>query len=243
MYTWRNWRGTKNIRELENVREATSYAIQSQYSASEKILALAAGFQARIDPHADIDLFYDKMFNIYTAEGVGLDNWGVILGIGRTIEGPPVYDCFGFFGSELAPFNQKPFVPDLSSIPPFYITLGDESFRLLLLYKALANISASDAATQNKLLSVLIDTGAGGFSGAAYVLEVGTMVIRWVFETFLTAEQLAIFRVAGTLARGAGVGWELFAVDPKKVFGFFGSNNQPFNQAQFVPDKSLVRGV
>jgi len=243
MYTWRNWRTTKDVRELENIREMTGYAIQSQYSASAKMLALAAGFQLRIDPHVDIDLFYEKMFNIYTAEGFGLDNWGVILGIGRTIEGPPDLDCFGFDGSTLHPFDQRPFMPDYNIIPPTYLTLDDELFRLLLLYKALANISAADAATQNKLLSVLIDTGIGGFEGAAYVLEVDTMVIRWVFENFLTAGQLAVFRVAGTLARGAGVGWQLYAVNPKQVFGFDGSGMQPFIQAPFAPDKALVTGV
>jgi hypothetical protein len=247
MYTWRNWRDVKAVRELENIREATSYAIQSQYAASEKILALAAGFQDRIDPEVDVELFYRKMFDIYTAEGMGLDNWGVILQIGRTIPGPYMGDCFGFDGSGLAPFDQLPFVPDSGSgAAVTMITLDDELYRLLLLYKALANISASDAATQNKLLSVLIDTGIGGFGNAhggrvpAYVLEIDTMVIRWVFEDFMTPLQLAVFRVAGTLARGAGVGWELYAINPGRVFGFDGSGMQPFSQAPFAGDKSLL---
>lgn len=241
MYTWSNWRDVKDTRELENIREFTSYAIQSQYSASKKILALAAGFQERIDPHVDVDLFYRKMMDIYTAEGFGLDNWGVILQIGRTIPGPYAGDCFGFDGSGLVPFDQLPFVPDSGSgAAVTMITLDDELFRLLLLYKALANISASDAATQNKLLSVLIDTGIGGFGNVAYVLEIDTMVIRWVFEDYMTPLQLAVFRVAGTLARGAGVGWELYAISPDQVFGFDGSGMQPFNQAPFAGDKSLI---
>lgn len=241
MYTWRNWRDVKDVRELENTREFTSYAIQSQYSASKKILALAAGFQERIDPHVDVDLFYRKMIDIYTAEGFGLDNWGVILQIGRTIPGPYAGDCFGFDGSGLAPFDQLPFAPDSGSAAAVtMITLDDELFRLLLLYKALANISASDAATQNKLLSVLIDTGIGGFGNVAYVLEIDTMVIRWVFEDHMTPLQIAVFKVAGTLARGAGVGWELYAINPGQVFGFDGSAMQPFNQAPFAGDKSLI---
>ena len=251
MYTWRNFRTTDNLRELENTRELTGYAIQSQYSASEKILALAAGYQERIDPHTDVDLFYEKMFDIYTAEGVGLDNWGVILQIGRTIPGPYMGDCFGFdtpFGGmpseaagEFHPFDRFPFVPDYGSgAAVTMITLDDELFRLLLLYKALANISASDAATQNKLLSVLIDTGIGRFGNVAYVLEVGPMVIRWVFADFLTPQQRAVFAVAGTLARGAGVGWELYAVNPGRVFGFDGSDMQPFSQAPFAGDNTLL---
>lgn len=215
MYTWRNIRTTKDLRELENVREMTGYAIQSQYSASKKILALADGFQRRIDPHLDVDLFYEKMFDIYTAEGFGLDNWGVILQIGRIIEDPDT-------GAGL--------------------TLTDEYYRLLLLYKAMANISASTAAAQNSLLAMLINTDIGGFPRVAYVLEVDTMVIRWVFEDFLDPIQIAVFKAAGTLARGAGVGWELYAVDPSRVFGFDGQQMNPFNQAPFAPDNALVAG-
>lgn len=214
MYTWRDFRDVLNVRELENVRENTSYAIQSQYSASKKILALAAGFQKQIDPHVDVDLFYRTMFNIYTAEGVGLDNWGVILQMGRTIADPDTGET---------------------------LTLDDEYYRLLLLYKAMANISASTAEAQNFLLAMLVNTGIGGFPRAAYVLEVDTMVIRWVFEDFLDPIQLAVFKVAGTLARGAGVGWELYAVNPAQVFGFDGSLMHPFNQAPFAPDNALLQ--
>jgi len=242
MYTWRNTRTTKDFRELENTRDLASYAIQSQYSASEKILALCAGFQERIDPHFDVDLFYRKMFDIYTAEGAGLDNWGVILQMPRAIPGPFLGDCFGFDLSGCHPFDQYPFVPDSSTTNPdaFLITLDDEHYRLLLLYKAMANISASDAATQNKLLSILIDSGIGDMPSAGYVLQVDTMVIRWVFEDFLDSMQQAIFKAVGTLARGAGVGWELYAIDPRMTFGFDGSAMQPFNQAVFVPDFAMI---
>lgn len=213
MFTWRDWREVLDARELEDIRDYTGYAIQSQYSASKKILALAAGFQARIDPHVDVELFYEKMFDIYTAEGVGLDNWGLILQMPRTISDPDTGRS---------------------------VTLTDEYYRLLLLYKAMANISASTADAQNYLLAMLVNTGIAGFPRAAYVLEVDTMVIRWVFEDFLNDMQLLVFKAAGTLARGGGVGWELYAVDPDRVFGFDGGGWQPFNQAPFAPDNALV---
>lgn len=211
-YTWKSWRDNVNIREDGNLRDLVSYAIQSQYSASAKILALAAQYQNQLDPHEDIDLFYDKIVNIYTAEGVGLDTWGLILGINRAI---PTWDNTSF------------------------ITLEDEDYRALLLYKAMANISASTADAQNTLLAALMATGVGGFNGPAYVLEVDVMVIRFVFEFFLTDVQKAIFRVAGTLARGAGVGWELYALNPRETFGF-DPGWQPFNQAPFAADDALI---
>ena len=49
-----------------------SATIQSQYACSPKIMALAQGFADLIDPEADLQLFYDKVFNIDTAQGVAL---------------------------------------------------------------------------------------------------------------------------------------------------------------------------
>lgn len=213
MPTWPNFRDRPDIRELDNIRETSSEAIQSQYAASARITALADGFQLRIDPTADISLFHDKIFNILTAQGVGLDTWGNILAMPRSISDP-----------------------DTGKL----VTLQDEHYRLLLLYKALANISPADARSLNTLLRTLTGTGIAGFPRAAYVLEVDTMVIRWVFEDFLDEMQLLVFKAAGTLARGGGVGWELYAVDPNRVFGFDGGDWQPFNQAPFAPDNALV---
>ena len=76
MPTWPDFRDAPDLREMDNTREMTSEAIQSQYAASVRVLALAEGFQLRLDPTEDIDLFYNKIFNILTAEGPGLDAWG-----------------------------------------------------------------------------------------------------------------------------------------------------------------------
>ncbi len=73
MPTWYSTRQAEDLRALSNIRNLKSYAIQSQYGASVKMLNLLAGFQENIEPTADINLFYEKFFNIYTAEGVGLE--------------------------------------------------------------------------------------------------------------------------------------------------------------------------
>lgn len=230
IYTWRDFQEIANLRDVDNILDFTSYAIQSQYSASEKILALAAAMQKSINPQADVELLYDKVFNIYTAQGAALDNWGVIIQIPRTIPG---------IQSSRASGIQSGANKSLSGTPES-ITLNDEYYRLLLLYKAMANISASTASSQNSLLAMLVNTGIAGLPRVAYVLEVGVMLIRWVFEDFLNDTQLAVFYAAGTLTRGAGVGWELYAIEPSSVFGFNGSLLQPFNQGAFAPDNILI---
>ena len=215
MPTWPDFRDAPDLREMDNSRELTSEAAHSQYAASARVLGLAEDFQLRLDPTPGIDLFYNKIFNILTAQGPGLDTWGVIVAMPRTIDDPDTGRS---------------------------ITLDDEYYRLLLLYKAMANISPSDAHSLNSLLQSLVNTGIAAFPRLAYVLEVDTMVIRWVFEDFLNDIQRAVFKAAGTLARGAGVGWELYAVNADQVFGFDGSEMHPFNQAPFAPDNALLQG-
>lgn len=210
MTTWTDYR-TADVRSLFDVKSDACASIQSQYSASENMTSVIAGFARMIDPYEEIQTFYDDIFNIMSAQGQGLDIWGEIIDIPRVIQ-----------------------VNDASAM-----TLDDDHYRALLLYKALANISSSDIATLNKLLQTLIDTDIGVFNGNAYVLETGPMKIRWVFEYFLNEVEMAIFKTAGTLARGAGVGWEMYAVDPDKVLGFDGSRMKSFNQAPFVPDDAL----
>lgn len=214
MPTWSDVRWNPDLRAGHNLRGMRSRAIQSQYSASARILALAAMMRDMLDPLPEEDLFYRKMFDILTAEGEGLDNWGRILDMGRTIAGRDGVS----------------------------LTLEDGLYRLLLLYKAMANISPGDPESLNRLLKALCDTGVGGLPRAAYVLETGPMVIRWVFEDYLTDEQQAVFEAAGTLARPGGVGYEWYFVNPGQIFGFDGSGLHPFNQAPFRPDNSLHTG-
>lgn len=220
-------RAIYNIRDVPDIRKdsLSVSTVQSQYAASPRIRALIDGFSKRLDPAFDIDLLYTKIINIYTAEGWGLDNWGRILGIGREIEAIND-DVFGFFGSLLTPFNNGNFY--YQGLTNTY-SLSDPAYRELLLVKALANISSADAHTLNLLLSRLFQN-----YGKAYVLEIGIMQIRIVFEFYLSPYQRTIAKTPGLLTRGAGVGLEIFEIDPQNTFGFSGSGLQPFNQGVFV---------
>lgn len=96
--------------------------IISQYGNSPTILALIQNMNANIDPRADIDGFFNFVWNIDTAQGFGLDIWGRIIGINRIILTNPVTQ------------------------------LDDDDFRSLLFLKALSNISASNSPAINQLL-------------------------------------------------------------------------------------------
>ena len=196
---WKNDNEEENLMGRGNLLSLASYAIESQYAASPVINALCAGFQREIDASQGIDLIFDNLVNIKTATGVSLDVWGRILAMPRTL-----------------------------TTQTGQITWDDETYRFLLLYKALANISAADAATQNSLLARL-------FGEQVFVLDNQNMTIRVVALFFPQDRQQAILRAYGLLSRGAGVGWELYQIIPEQTFGFNGSGLQPFNQGVFDP--------
>lgn len=211
-----DFRGEEDVRESDDIREELQPYIQSQYSSSATICKILDDFRNNIDPTKDMLVFYDNVFNIATAIGAGLDVWGEILVMGRTITDPVTGEKF---------------------------TLDDNEYRSLLYYKALANITNASLATLNYMLNKLFPQLGG------VVLNVidekqradGTyynnypMHIRFIFSVYLTAEQLAIFRIGASLIVGAGVGWSLVMVDRANTFGFNGSLLQPFNNGVFDP--------
>lgn len=152
-------------------------SVQSQYSSSPKAIAIIDSMHAQLSPEQDIALFFDKVFDISTAEAWGLDNWGRILGQGRIIEIPGIF-VFGFDGSGLQPFNQASFDPgDVTR----YYKMTDPAYRLFLMLKAFSNISDATLPTLNKFLSIAF---AG--RGDTYVLEPGLMQIQYTFHFLLT---------------------------------------------------------
>ena len=77
--------------------ELAEKTIQSQYGASPHIIGIVKAAAEQLDPSADIETFYNEVFNPKTAHGVGLDIWGRIVGADRylTVENE---DFFGFLG-------------------------------------------------------------------------------------------------------------------------------------------------
>lgn len=200
--------------------------IISQYANSSRILDLINNENTYIDPRPDFDNFYNIVWNVNTARGFGLDIWGRIVGITRLLEIDDPGDTFGFYGSGLVPFNQGTFGPHTTKTSYF---LSDDAYRTLILLKALVNISACDIPTLNNILTSMLDG-----RGRCYILEVGTMKIRYVFEFNLTPYERALFSKDGITPRPGGVGYETYEIDTPSTFGFAGSGLQPFNQGVFA---------
>lgn len=222
------FRSDDDVRACDDVRTELMPFIQSQYAASVRITALLQSAKDHILPDADIAQFYDLMFNVETAQGYGLDVWGNIVGITRTVQDVAI--------------NEQGVITPLSTTR----TLEDEEYRKLIMVKAASNIMDSTLYSINYILKQLYPDKICYVTSVTnwQTIEVGgerftynsePMAISYVFiNTELTPDELGVFYVVGNLNRGAGVDWNLLVVDQDKIFGFVNSNLQPFDQGLFV---------
>lgn len=205
--------------------------IISQYANSTAIVQLVKNMNEHVDPRADLDNFYNFVWNVETAQGFGLDIWGRIVVIGRELQIPDDSSYFGFqaVDGEYTPFNEAPFYAGLSSSSTY--RLADDAYRKLILIKALANISATNARSLNQLLQNMFRD-----RGRCYVNDLGGMALRYTFEFNLTAYEFAIMTQSGALPRPAGVDSFIFQ-SSIPLFGFSeaGPSAAPFGEGIFIP--------
>ena len=210
--------------------------IISQYGNSATITQLVRNMNEYLDPRADFDAFYNFVWNVETAQGFGLDIWGRIVNIKRELLVPDTPNYFGFSDALPGsfPFDEQPFYSGTEPSTQTY-RLGDDAYRQLILVKALANISATNAPSINQLLQNLF---AG--RGRCYVNDLGGMALRYVFEFDLTPYEFAIMTQSGALPRPAGVNASLFQ-SALPLFGFSeaGLSAAPFGQGVFVPQGAI----
>lgn len=201
--------------------------IISQYGNSAAITQLIAGMNEYVDPRADIDKFFEFVWNVDTAEGFGLDIWGRIVNVGRDLTIPGDLSYLGYIeAGDAQPLGQAPFY--VAEAPTQTYRLPDDVYRVLILAKALSNISSSTAASLNQLLKNMFPG-----RGKAYVRDLGGMQIQFVFEFLLEPFEYAILTQSGTVPRPAGVGSDIIQIDIPNTFGFMEGYCQPFGSGTF----------
>lgn len=194
--------------------------IISQYGPTSTLATLCRNIDTYLNPAADIDMFYDFVWNVDTAEGFGLDTWGRIVDVSRTLNVPADTPNPGMY----------PFTPGA-------FELDDEQYRIVVLTKALANITNCTAESLNQLLSNLFAD-----RGRCYVLDTGNMTMQWTFEFYLEPFEYVIMSEGGVAPIPAGVLATIVQVDVPTTFGFDEAvQMQPFDQGVFYqPDLPMV---
>lgn len=206
---------------MQNVEQT----IISQYANSPTLVQLVQNMNEYIDPSADLDLFYDFVWNVMSARKWGLDIWGKIVNVSRQLKIPGTVANFGFKeGLNYQPFGQAPLY--LTAPASNVYDLADDAYRTLILVKALSNISDCTTPSLNQLLQNLFKT-----RGRCYVADTGGMQMRFVFEFALLPYEIAIMTQSGAVPRPAAVFAQILQVDVPTTFGFKEATlSQPFGQ-------------
>lgn len=175
----------------------------SQYANSDILDQLIVDFAQYLDQTANFDAFFDLIWNVDTAQGIGLDIWGRIVGVNRVLQLPA--NPLPYLGTEeagtptlLTPYNVAPFYSGAPLTNNF--ALSDDAFRLLIFAKALANICDGSIPAINQLLLNLFPN-----LGNCYVADGQNMTMTYVFSFILSPVQFAIVQNSGVLPRATGV--------------------------------------
>lgn len=175
--------------------------IISQYANSPAITSLLINFFECVDQTQNLSDFFDFVWNIDTAKGHGLDVWGNIVQVSRSLNIINAGKNLGFQEATSVsadPFGQSPFYKGDPVTTVFLLT--DDAYRVLILAKALANISDGSIKSINQLLMNLFPN-----RGNAYVTDDGDMVMSYVFEFALSAVEAAIVTQSNVLPKPTGV--------------------------------------
>ncbi|MDR3533952.1 MAG: DUF2612 domain-containing protein [Rhodopila sp.] len=180
--------------------------IYSQFGNSPTIVQLITNMNTYLDPSANIDAFYDLVWNVDTAVGYGLDVWGRIVGVGRVLNlSTGVF--FGFEGPVSAsgdPWNQAVFYNGQSLTANYALT--DAAYRPLILAKALFNICDCSIPSINQIMvNMFGPNGPLPVAGNCYCTDTGSMTMTYTFGSALDPVQSAIVFQSGVLPRPCGV--------------------------------------
>lgn len=171
----------------------------SQYANSPILLKLIENFAAYVDPTANMDAFFNLVWNVDTAQAHGLDVWGRIVGVSRVLHLPAGGEYLGWdeatdaftFGFGIW-YNGGTVTNNFS--------LSDGAYRRLILAKALANISDGSIAGINQILINLFSD-----YGNCYVVDNNDMSLTYTFGSALSVVDFAIVTQSGVLPRPCGV--------------------------------------
>lgn len=175
--------------------------VLAQYANSDAITGILGSFFDAENPTWMLDDFFDMVWSVDTAQGWGLDVWGRIVGVQRTIN---IVETTKYLGFEEAtslsadPFNQSPFFSGQAVSTSFELT--DPAFRTLILAKALANVTDGSTKSLNQILRTLFPN-----RGNAFATDDGAMGMTYTFNFALTPVEAAIVTASGVLPKPTGV--------------------------------------
>ncbi|CAI3933154.1 DUF2612 domain-containing protein [Commensalibacter communis] len=193
----------------------------AQYANSPKLLSLIDCFSQNIKVCGFFTDFYNNIWNLNTANGYGLNIWGIIVGVNRTVKtftgffwgfneetlllARPYHDDTGYNDSLADYEDRRTAIGNFRDFQKLEgeVTFNDENFRKLILSKAHANISNYTASDLNKILMLIFGNKDKGHE--LYVQDNQDMTMTIVFNFIASSDEVAIILNAGILFKPAGV--------------------------------------
>lgn len=178
----------------------------SQYANSEKILKLANGIRSIFSNAKLIKDWFNIVYNIKTAKGFGLDIWGKILNQGRNFT----------YINETSGDRTDYYLKGELTVDGTTFTADEieELYRKVLFMKAMSLITNATERSINELLQFYFD------GRRVYVIQYGTMKIRYVFEIPVNKLEKSLFK-SDLLPKPAGVGATFRYLPKNSYFGFY----------------------
>lgn len=186
--------------------------VLSQYDNDPVTDALVASFGQAVNPDYLFDQFYNYVWNALDENNTfidptsivsyGLDVWGRIVGISRVVT-LNVGSFLGFSNNNTdeasgVTFNFGIFYNGETLTENF--TLTNQSYRLLILAKAAANITGDSIPEINQILLNLFPN-----RGNCYVQDNQNMTLTYTFKFSLQPFELGIVQNSGVLPTPTGV--------------------------------------
>lgn len=243
-----------------------------QYAASPVIQQLITDRRDYFQT-AWTDEFYSLVWNVDTAQGFGLDIWGRIVVIGRSVRISTTDRTFGYYEawsgeSGAAPVAGPVIINGLAFIlapPAVPVTTDDRvtPFNDAPFYdgvQATEVVVLTDAAYRKlilaKALANISDCSMpslnkairslfdGSDSRRCYATTSNLMDLSYVFEFELTPVERTLAISAGVIPRPAGVKLTIIQVIPSETFGFAEAETwQPFDQGVFFGDDGATNAI
>jgi len=199
----------------------------SQYANSPKIVKLVDGLTGMFSNAKLIKDWFDIVYNLKTAKGFGLDIWGRILNQGRNF----------VYTNPVSGVETDYYLRGNMTIDGTYFSADqiEDTYRTILFMKALSYITNATENSLNELLQFYFSERGG----KCYVIQYGTMKIRYVFEFPVNKLEKSIF-TSDVMPKPTGVGISYEYMPKNSYLGFYvnslSSDNQfwtPFDNKPF----------
>lgn len=175
--------------------------ILSQYRNSPNLDSMILAFNSAMDQTENISNLFDFIWNVLTATGFGLNVWGRIVNISRTVAIPGGIQYLGF--DEAGVGNWTGFGQGIlfsGGLTTFNYVFDDTDYRRMILAKAATNIWNGSIPAFNQILLNLFPE-----RGLCYVADNQNMSITLNFHFVLSPQEIAIVEFSGALPAPCGV--------------------------------------